>query len=65
VDKMGRKKIKKFKRIIPQVEICVVCKKRRVTDHHIVCNKCCSKRDRLINKEKTRKLLNLPPKKRK
>lgn len=52
-----KKRIKRIKRIIPQVEICVVCKKGKVTDHHIACNKCCSKRDLLRNKEKKRKLL--------
>lgn len=45
------------KRIFPCVAICKVCKKNKVTDHHIACNSCCSKRDKELYRAKQRKLL--------
>ena len=44
------KKIKKrhIQVIKPLVKICVKCKLRKVTDHHFLCNKCYSKKQKRI-----------------
>jgi Zn finger protein HypA/HybF involved in hydrogenase expression len=49
---MSKIKVKKFKLIIPLRKICVNCKKAKVTDHHFLCNKCYSQKDKLKNKKK-------------
>lgn len=55
---------KRIKKIIPQVEKCVVCKKGKVISHHVVCDKCCSERDKKIHREKMKKLMKRKKKKR-
>lgn len=39
-NKFGKRKKRKFKKIKPLVKKCIVCKKRRVTSHHLYCDHC-------------------------